>query len=154
MPDLGAVRGPVAAQTASMLADQDAVCKLACIYALGMDLRDEDMVRSVFDPDGVIHGLMGAERAGDYVGRLIAGTRPYRATMHTIGNQHAVIEGDRATVWSDCIALGYDQRPERDGEVTEIVVRYEDEAARTELGWWITARHTVKLWTRGPERAP
>jgi len=152
MSDPGALRGPVAAHTASMLADQDAVCRLARIYALGLDLRDEDMVRSVFAPDAVIRGLMGDERADEYARMLIASTRPHRITMHTIGNQHAVVEGDRATVWSDCIALGFDQRPERYGAVSEVVVRYEDEAARAERGWWITARHTVKLWTRGPER--
>ena len=145
--DIASARGPIVPDTPAQLADRAAVCRLAQVYALGMDLRDEGMVRSVFSPDAVIHGLLGEASVDDYVTKLIAGTRAHRVTMHTISNQFAIVEGDEATVWSYCVAHGFDRRPERNGAAAGTAVRYEDQAIRTERGWLISQRLTTHLWT-------
>ena len=81
IPDL---RGPIATDSAATLADRDAICRLPKLYALGVDLRDEAMVRSVFAPDAVVRGMLGEFPINEYVPMLIEGVRVYEATMHNI----------------------------------------------------------------------
>src|SRR5437868_951927 len=111
MLDITAIRGPIAADTIDTLADRAAVCRLPQLYALGIDLRDEAMVRSVFAPDAILRGALGEAPADEYVPKLLAAVARYEATMHNITNQYAVVEGDEAAVWSDAVALHF-ERPE------------------------------------------
>ena len=51
-------------------------------------------------------------------------------------------------VWSYAVALQF-ERPESGRSDMAMGVQYRDHVARTDGGWWVSARQTVKLWTRG-----
>jgi SnoaL-like domain len=100
-----AIRGPIFPGSPTELAERDAVCRLPRLYALGIDLRDEAMVRSVFTSDAAVRGVLGEFPVDEYIPQLLAGVTPYEATMHNITNQYAEVEGDEAAVWSYAVAL-------------------------------------------------
>jgi hypothetical protein len=142
------LRGPIGPDSLDTLADREAICRLPQMYALGIDLRDEAMVRSVFAPDAVMRGVLGEAVADEYIPKLLAGVAAYEATMHNITNQYAVVDGDAGLVWSYAVALHF-ERPESGRSDMAMGVQYRDQVARTDGGWWVTARQTEKLWTRG-----
>jgi hypothetical protein len=140
--------GPLSPLAASDLADHMAVRALAPLYALGVDQRDESMVKSVFASDAVIHGTIGDGLATEYIPKLIEGVRPYQATMHNITNQYVDLQQGAGEVWSYAIALHFEEPADRMDMA--MGVHYRDRVIRTTEGWLIAERTTVKLWTRGP----
>jgi hypothetical protein len=146
--DIAAIRGPVVADTIEALVDRAAICRLPQLYALGIDLRDEAMVRSVFAPGATIRGVLGEATADEYIPKLLAGVATYEATMHNITNQYAIVQGDDGDVWSYAVALHFEE-PGNGRADMAMGVHYRDQVVRTELGWSVSARHTQKLWTRG-----
>jgi hypothetical protein len=145
--DTAAIRGPVQPDSGEGLADRSAVCRLAQIYALGVDLRDEAMVQSVFAPDAIMRGALGEASADEYVPMLLARVGAYEATMHNITNQYAVVEGNQAELWSYAVALHF-ERPESGRADLAMGVQYRDRLTRTERGWLISDRQVVQLWVR------
>jgi hypothetical protein len=141
--------GPVSPQTASDLADHMAVRALAPLYALGVDQRDEAMVKSVFASDAVIHGTIGDGPASEYIPKLIEGVGHYQATMHNITNQYVDLRRGAGEVLSYAIALHFEE-PANGRTDMAMGVHYRDRVIRTTEGWLIAERTTVKLWTRGP----
>ena len=153
MIDITTVRGPIASDAVETLADRAAVCRLPQLYALGIDLRDEAMVRSVFAPDAVIRGVLGEASADEYIPKLMAGVAAYEATMHNITNQYSIVEGDDAAVWSYAVALHF-ERPDTGRADMAMGVHYRDQLRRTERGWSVTRashRAAVDAW---PARRP
>ena len=73
--------------------------------------------------------------------------------MHNITNQYARVDGDDAEVWSYAVAIHLGA-PESDQADLTMGVQYRDRCTRTDAGWIISARETVKLWSRGsfPQR--
>jgi hypothetical protein len=140
-------RGPIEADDPATLADRAAIRELAKVYAFGIDSRDEAMVRSVFAPDAPMRGALGEAPAHEYIPQLLAGVASYEATMHNITNQYATVDGDAGAVWSYAVAVHLGD-PSREQPDLTMGVQYRDQCARTERGWWITARETVKLWSR------
>jgi hypothetical protein len=147
--DLGPLHGPLAPESHEALADRAAVSRIPALYALGIDTRDGDLVQSLFAPDAVIRGVLGEEPAHSYIPKLIAGVTAYQATMHNITNQYVVLDGAEGTLWSYAVALQFEE-PGNGRPDMAMGVHYRDRVARTGLGWWITERQTVTLWTRGP----
>ncbi len=146
---LAALRGPIAPLDPNTAADLGAACQLARVYALGIDLRDHDLVRSVRAADAVVEGMIGASPIEEYLPRLLDGVARYAATMHNITNQYGVMDGDTGLVWSyaHCVHI----EPEgSDRPDLHVGVQYRDTVQREGDGWLISARHTVSLWTRGP----
>lgn len=139
--------GPVPPDTFAALADRAAICELPKIYALGIDLRDEVMVRSVFTRDAPMRGMLGEQPAHEYLPRLVTAAARYDATMHNITNQYATLDGDQGTVWSYAVALHF---ASPDGDLTDLAmgVQYRDRCTRIDRGWLVTARETIKLWSR------
>ena len=146
MDDPTQFRGPIVPEGPDAIADRLAVCRLAPTYALGIDARDEALVRSVFAPDAVMRGALGEAPADDYVPRLLEAVARYEATMHNLANQYAVVGGDEAEVWSYAVALHF--AAPGAGEDLAMGVQYRDHARRIAAGWVITRRETVKLWSR------
>ena len=140
-------RGPIAPESSDVIADRLAVCRLAPTYALGIDSRDEALVRSVFAPDARLRGALGEASADEYIPRLLAGVARYETTMHNITNQYAVIDGDDADVWSYAVALHF-VAGGADGTDLAMGVQYRDRARRTAAGWVVARRDTVMLWSR------
>jgi SnoaL-like domain len=149
MADVAAQRGPILPDSPTVLADRAAVGELPRLYALGVDLRDEAMVRSVFAPDAVMRGALGEALADEYVPKLLAGVATYAATMHNITNQYTVVDGEHASVWSYAVALHLEE-PGNGRADMAMGVHYRDQATRTDAGWIVTGRETVRLWVRGP----
>jgi hypothetical protein len=142
-------RGPIAPESTAATADRLAVCRLAPTYALGIDSRDEALVRSVFTPDAVLSGTLGEAPVDEYVPRLLDGVAGFEATMHNITNQYVALDGDEADVWSYAIAVHL-VAPDSGRDDLTMGVQYRDHARRVDGGWLIARRDTVKLWARGP----
>jgi hypothetical protein len=146
---LTAMRGPIAPLDPAVAPDLAAACQLARVYALGIDQRDQGIVRSVFASDAVVEGMAGTSPIDDYLPALFGGVARYAATMHNITNQYGVIDGDVGIVWS----YGHCLHMERDGSDRpdlHVGVQYRDRVRRYGGGWVISARKTVPQWTRGP----
>lgn len=141
-------RGPIPAASVETLADRAAVCDLVKVYAFGIDSRDEAVVRSVFAPDAPMRGSLGEAPASEYIPQLLTGVASYEATMHNITNQYARVDGDEAEVWSYAVAIHLGA-PDSDQADLTMGVQYRDRCSRTDAGWIISARETVKLWARG-----
>ena len=92
--------GPIASPSPEELADRYAVSQLVKVYALGIDMRDLDLVQSVFTEDAFVEGVVGSMPAREYLPTVFAGAAVYQATQHNITNQHVTIDGDDALVWS------------------------------------------------------
>ncbi|HLM18072.1 MAG TPA: nuclear transport factor 2 family protein [Acidimicrobiia bacterium] len=157
--DVALFRGPVG-QHDVPVGDLDAVCRLARIYALGVDRRDEALVQSLFTNDAVVSGSLGRSPATEYVPKLIAGASAYAATMHNITNQYVAratddashaLDPDDLVVHSYAIALHFHPHAHDEaGDQPDLAmgVEYRDRARRTDDGWLISHRHTAVVWTR------
>jgi hypothetical protein len=144
--------GPVPSPSIEEMADRAAVSQLVKIYALGIDMRDLDVVRSVFADDAFIDGSEGSMAAADYLPRVFEGMSVYAASQHNITNQHVVVDDDDAFVWS--YAVVYDiGHPDTDRGDIVVGVHYRDRCHRFPEGWMITYRKASIAWSRGPAPA-
>jgi hypothetical protein len=140
--------GPLPAPDAAELADRYAIGQLASVYALGMDMRDLDLVLSVFDPAGVGEGVVGSLPIRDYLTKTYEGAAAFQATQHTMLNQYITVSGDEATMWT--YAVAYHIRPKDSGEGNLTVgVHYRDHCRRLSKGWVISRRKAVVQWIEG-----
>jgi hypothetical protein len=147
--DLDQWRGPIAAPGPSELADRYAVSQLVKAYALGIDMRDLDLVRSVFTPDAEVEGMMGAMPAAAYLPTVFDGASVYAATQHNITNQHVTIDGDEALVWSYAVCYHLEEAGSGREDLV-VATQYRDRCRRFPDGWLITSRKAVMQWVRGP----
>jgi hypothetical protein len=136
-----------------VLADEAAVERVCRLYALAVDTRNGEMLRSVFAPEAVIRGVIGERAVADYLPAIEAGVAAYEATQHNITNQYAVVDGDRARCWSYCVALHF-AAPGSGQDDMAMGVQYRDELERVDGGWRIAGRTTVQQWVRGPLPRP
>ncbi len=146
---IGRWRGPIPPPGPAELADRYAVSQLVKVYALGIDMRDLDLVRSVFVPDAPVEGMAGAMPASEYLPTVYAGAAAYAATQHNITNQHVVIDGDDAEVWSYAVCYHL-EAPGSGREDLVVATQYRDRCHRFPAGWLIVARRSVAQWVRGP----
>jgi hypothetical protein len=143
------LRGPMQPLSTTALAERDAVLQLCRIYALALDTRDEAMLRSIFAPHATARGWRGEFAIADYLTDLLGAVKTYHATMHTILNQYAVVDGDAANAWSYGVA--YHIHPPGSGiEDLVVGIHYRDQVARSAKGWWIVRRDVAAIWSRGP----
>jgi hypothetical protein len=143
------LRGPVPVPTPELLAEEEAVKRVCRLYALSIDTRDGDMLRSAFSPDAMVSGTLGESHVSDYLPMLETGVAAYEATQHNITNQYVVVDGDTARCWSYCVALHF-ETPGNGHDDLAMGVQYRDELERVDGGWRIARRVTVPQWVRGP----
>jgi len=141
--------GPMAPPSATELADRYAIGQLVKVYALGIDSREYALTRSVFADDAMAEGSVTAGPIDEYLPVVYEGAAAFGATQHNITNQHVLLDGDEALLWSDAIAVhkaapGDDTR----GELT-MGVQYRDRCRRFADGWRIVNRHVVVRWVEG-----
>lgn len=148
-PEITTIRGPIEPLDPAALADRNAILQLCPLYALAIDTRDEAMLRSLFSPEAVIRGALGEATADEYLPKLIAGVRAYSATMHTILNQYAVVQGDTGNVWNYAVAYHIPE-PSSGRDDLVLGVQYRDRVERIAGGWRIAGREVVRVWSRGP----
>ena len=107
MNDIPEMRGPLPVPTPELLADEESVKRVCRLYALAIDTRDGEMLRSVFSPDAMVSGTLGESHVADYLPALETGVAAYEATQHNLTNQYVLVDGDRARCWSYCVALHF-----------------------------------------------
>lgn len=152
-PDHRQWAGPIAAPSAEQLTDIHAVSQLVKVYALGVDMRDLDLVRSVFDPEGSAEGALGAFPIGEYLPRIFDGASVYAATQHNITNQYVTVDGDEALMWSYAVCYHLEE-PDSGRDDLVVAVQYRDVCRRRVDGWLIASRAAVVQWMRGPFPRP
>jgi len=137
--------------------DRLAIADLVHGYAQGVDRNDGPAVAALFTDDGVlaVRSKVG-EPEPDTVRRgrrEIADTisaMDYRATCHVVASHTAVVDGDRATGETRCIAHHVLGPP---GNDTDRVwyIRYVDTFRRTPEGWRIATRDLwLEITANGP----
>ncbi len=148
--DIQRLAGPLAPPGAEELADRYALGQLVKVYALGADMRDYELMRSVFADDAFGEGSTKSAPIEEYLPFVFRGASAYQATQHNITNQHISIDGDEAIVWSYAIAI-HKAAVGGDMPHLNIGVQYRDKCRRTAKGWLITHRKVVVQWTERPE---
>ena len=132
---------------ADLTADRLAIRDLVESYAAGCDRRDIDLLRPVFVDGGTItvHWLdrdATSMTAPNDLERIPTGLARYDQTYHFLGNHRVVLDGDRATGDTYCMAHHLT------GDDDHVMhIRYEDSFERTADGWRITTRDLRLLWT-------
>lgn len=148
--DLTRWRGPIAPPNPAELADRYALGQLCKVYALGVDMQDYELARSVFAADAFAEGSVGGFPIDEYLPKVYHGAGAYQATQHNITNQHILVDGDEAVVWNYAVAV-HKARPDDPREHLTVGVQYRDTCRRFAQGWQITHRKVVWQWQ---ERTP
>jgi hypothetical protein len=142
--------GPLAPPSAEELADRYALSQLVKVYALGADMRDYELMRSVFADDAFGEGSTKSAPIDEYLPFVFEGASAYAATQHNITNQYISIDGDEALVWSYAIAI-HKAEVGGDRPHLNIGVQYRDQCRRSANGWLITYRKVVVQWAERPD---
>ena len=146
--DLSRWAGPIAPPSAAELADRYAVSQLVKVYALGIDMRDYALTRSVFADDAFIGGSSSGGPVDEYLPPVHSGAATFKATQHNVTNQHVVLNGDEALCWSYAIAV-HKAAPDSGRTDLTLGVQYRDTCRRFPDGWLITHRKVVIQWAEG-----
>jgi ketosteroid isomerase-like protein len=135
-------------------ADRLAIRELIDAYARCADRRDADGQKALFTPDTRFVVYMGGEDAGptdDLRGResltpVFENLNIYEATTHFNGQSTVVLDGDRATGESYCMAHHVSSA---DGERTLMIaaLRYRDTFAKDNGTWRFAERRLYVDWT-------
>lgn len=151
--DLRQWAGPIAPPGPAELADRYALGQLARVYALGVDMRDYELARSVFAADAIAEGSFSGP-IDDYLPKVHGGAAAYQATQHNITNQYVSLNGDEALVWSYAVAVHKvapgESRDDGRKDMT-LGVQYRDACRRFPEGWLIVRRQAVIQWSEFPE---
>ena len=143
--------GPVAAPDAAELADRYALGQLARVYALGVDLRDYPLARSVFADDAIVEGTGTSGAIDEYLPFIVESVSKFKSTQHNITNQYISIAGDDALVWNYAIAV-HKVMPDADRRHFNLGVTYRDTCRRTAAGWLIVTRKVAFHWKQEFDR--
>lgn len=145
--------GPLAPVDTGEIADRLAVLQLVKVYALGVDMHDYDLTRSVFADDASAKGALGEFGIDEYLPKVWGGAQAYAATQHNITNQHVEIDGTEARVLSYAIAV-HKAAPGSDMTNLTMGVQYRDWCRKTDKGWLVYRREAVPQWTETSPAAP
>lgn len=126
------------------------VLRLTNLYALSLDTRDWNGLRSVFIDDAVMefHGLGKRQGIDNIVAVCASALEPLHTSQHLIGTQDATITGDQAT------SISYFQAQHVVNSETgptnyTVAGTYRDQLKRTSDGWRIVYRIQEVTWTDG-----
>ncbi|MEM7142854.1 MAG: nuclear transport factor 2 family protein [Actinomycetota bacterium] len=125
--------------------DRDALRDLAARYALAVDLRTFDDLRSVFTADASLDTGRSIREGIDQIVEAMHGLLRYEATSHVLGQQVVTIVDAEVHAVTYCTA----HHLTADGETrTDKVmhIRYHDRIVRTADGWRIAARRLDVPW--------
>ena len=130
-------------------ADHLAIMDVLVRYAVSLDTRDWQRLRSCFAKDVRVSyppdvELTGPDATADFCERALA---PYSVTQHLLGTHQIEIEGDRARARTYLHATHIYAH----GEVYVLGGTYTDELERHPEGWRIARRSLTSDWT---ERRP
>jgi len=146
--------GDTVAPDVQDLLDRAALRDLVQTYAAACDRRDGEAVAGVFTDDGRLAKYADRDATGEVImerrGRaaiaeVAGGLSKYAVTTHFLGQQSVVLDGDRATGETYCLAHHHYVH---DGAWYDRVmsIRYLDTYRRTGEGWRIEDRRLVTDW--------
>ena len=134
------------------LADEKALLDLAYRYARAVDRRDADGLVSVFTEDGIIARpgsvWQGHEKLRGIIARL---NTMYGATLHTVRNQTAAIDGDSAEGETYCVAMHILKSDDDKRTRMDMGIRYQDSFVRQDGVWRFTRRELIVDWLEHTE---
>jgi hypothetical protein len=90
------------------LLDQEEIRNVRRMWAYGRDMREWDLLRSVFHPDATVHVSWFKGQATEFVQRsseLAKLTRPGEHNKHWLGNMRTTLRGTRAIQETDIQVL-------------------------------------------------
>lgn len=140
--------------TAQEITDRVAIRAVIDAYARCADRRDAEGQKALFTEDTTFVVYMdgqGSQPSSELHGResltpVFENLNTYEATTHFNGQSTIVLEGDRATNQSYCLAHHV---LAENGTRTLMVasIRYEDVLVRTGAGWLFAERRLYVDWT-------
>ena len=132
------------------LVDHADIVDVCVRYALAIDMRDWDLLRSCFaaefewDFHGVPHGV-GYEALEQLIRSVVA---KLDRSQHLLGNHHTEIDGTRA--FARCYFQAQHVREAAPGRSTYVVAgTYTDRFVRSATGWKIAHRRLDVWWDEG-----
>ena len=132
------------------LLDEREIHQVVTRYCRALDTKDWALLDDVFVPDAtgdLASGrtLVGIDAIRD---RIRNALHELDDSQHLVGNHEIAVDGDTAT--HRCYLQAQHVRTAAAGGPNYIVAgRYEDQFARTEIGWRITHRSLIVMWTDG-----
>jgi len=142
-------------RTVRWLRDRELIKQLPQRYAHGLDTRNFEESRSVFDAGCYVKGSINEAPIDSYFAALVTGVQAYEATMHFMGNQYVELDegADEGTV--ETYAVAYHIEAADSGRKDLVMgVRYVDDVARAGDDWLIVRRTAIPHWVRGPLPRP
>ncbi len=132
--------------------DEQAILRLAHLYAQAVDCGNAEDLVALFTEHGVIDRSGNVWRGRDAM-RGIAGRLEelYASTLHTVRNQTVEIDGDTAEGETYSVAMHL-KRPEN-GTQTRIDwgIRYQDRFVREDGSWLFAKRELIVDWVETTE---
>ena len=139
--------------TADRTRDEQAIFRLAHLYARAVDRRNGEDLVALFTEDGVIDrkgtvAWVGREAMRGIPGRLDG---LYAATLHTVRNQTVAIDGDSAEGETYSVAMHL-KRPEGSTQTRiDWGIRYQDRFTRQGASWLFAKRELIVDWVETTE---
>jgi ketosteroid isomerase-like protein len=133
-------------------ADRQAIVDVCTTYALALDTRDWDRLRTCFTDDAVANYAERSATDGyDAIETTCrAALEPLTCSQHLLGNHLVVVNGDEAE--STCYFQAQHVKEGLDGgSLYTVAGRYNDRFVRTNNGWRIASRTLTVMWTSGNE---
>jgi SnoaL-like domain len=115
-------------------------------YARGVDVRDIDLLASLFDPDAVVIGAGGTLSSSEWLDTMRA-PRSFPASMHMIGTPLVSGTADPGAATMDTYAVVYQLGESKDSDLT-MGIRYVDDVVLVGDDWVFKRRESRILWTR------
>ena len=132
------------------LLDEREIHQVVTRYCRALDTKDWALLDDVFVPDATSdlasgRTLVGIDAIRD---RIRNALHELDDSQHLVGNHEIAVDGDTAT--HRCYLQAQHVRTAAAGGPNYIVAgRYEDQLARTDMGWRITHRSLTVMWTDG-----
>jgi hypothetical protein len=148
-PRMNTVLGEEPSPLLAALLDEKAIIDLTVAYCWALDSRRFEDLRAVFVQKATAN-LAGTESDGieAIIQRCSAALTPLDVSQHMVSTHQIEIKRDIATC--RCyLQAQHVKRGTEGGSNFILAGRYEDELIRTPVGWRITRRTLVTMWTAG-----
>lgn len=133
-----------------VLLDEREITKLCHRYAMALDSRDWDLLRTCFvDAAVAVYEGIGECSGYDAIEALCrSALEPLTRTQHLLGNVDVVVDGQKATC-TCYLQAQHVKEGTAGGDLFALGGRYTDALVRTADGWRIAHRTLTTWWTDG-----
>jgi uncharacterized protein (TIGR02246 family) len=142
----------LAGQRQVSVADEQALLRLAELYAQAVDRRDADALVSLFTEDGIIERpgsvWQGHEKLRGIIARL---NTLYASTFHTVRNQTSAVVGSNAQAETYSVAMHILNSTDGERKRMDMGIRYQDSFVRQDGVWLFAKRALIVDWVETTE---